>query len=119
MYLEYGLVEVILAQLSKADFQDSKGAARSLNFFIQTSLKKQKKLPSNFVGFPPQTPEFGLALNDEMLSDCVFNVESKKIYASKAILATRSDYFRKLFVSPNFLKRKSIDVNILLVPPMI
>jgi hypothetical protein len=98
MYIEYGLVDIILAQLSKAELQDSKDAARSLNFFIRASLKKQKKLPSNFVGFPPQTPEFGVALNDEMLSDCVFNVDGKKIYASKAILATRSDYFRKLFL---------------------
>jgi hypothetical protein len=112
MYIENGLVDIILAQLSKADLQDSKDAARSLNFFIRASLKKQKKLPSNFVGFPPQTPEFGVALNDEMLSDCVFNVEGKKIYASKAILATRSDYFRKLFVSITFHKRKSVDVSI-------
>ena len=43
--------------------------------------------------------DFAKLVNDPVFSDVCFEVEGKKVYAHKAILVARSDYFKAMFTS--------------------
>mmetsp|Transcript_67271 Transcript_67271/g.194549 ORF Transcript_67271/g.194549 Transcript_67271/m.194549 type:complete len:622 (-) Transcript_67271:341-2206(-) len=64
--------------------------SRVLNDFYKFRLKPIDVPPSGLVG------DFTRLLNDPELSDVCFLVERKEVYAHRAILAIRSEYFKVL-----------------------